>query len=946
MVTDAGLSWLAKGCKGLEWLDLTNCSKVTNGGMRALGEGCPDLTFCNLSHLKKVTDVGLRFLAQGCHQLLNLNATGIFLLSDGMKRDFGFEGIQALGRSPCALTITTLNLTAVFQISTVACKSLAMLVNVENLCMSGCVNLTTQGMGYLADAMSKVKKLSFAYCGNCVTDAMMARCARKWTKLSSVVLTECEKVGQGTCKALSKCKSLQRIDLTGCVGVGDLALNELSEAHYWPGVTALYLTGCRNVGDTGLTWICEGMKNTINQTTLITLSLKGTKCTATALKSLKDAFPYSDMRKNDSFFGLWPLSRASDRMQINDYGLLYNSAAKVQSLFRGRKDRAGYSLVKIEHCKEKAARYLQALYRGQVGRERYEMLCQVRDMRDNMAVLIQNMYRVWAARRGIREKRQNTWLGLSNRSATDIQRCYRGKLGRERFSTVTKQARYILELKGRAALFIETVARMFLARCEYFRRKEVRMLLDKLRWSKAWKVQCCWRQKAARLRVKKRRFALRDKVTSDMDNATRIQSRYRSYRCRSILRQKVAVRRAKTLAATYVQSCWRARQAWLEVETKRQLFLALQESRAALVMQNAWRRKAAQKMIKAMKVHAKRLEIERITMASLLERWWRGQLARRAAGDLKKQYIAQLRRMADLENWGATMITAFWRGKGGRDLARARLWERKARWKEMYSDEECRKFYYNQISGEIRYRKPQDLLDLMKRPICNNCEFYESRVECAQCAEFYCNQCWASVHFGGKRAKHGFRQLYDFYEKRVDYGDGEFPGKWPSEIQQDEHDGWKLRIYPLRKPHRIIGDWEIYQDGEMEGTGKFFYHNRATSASVYEKPEELRDVFKEDWDGWSSGAQQNQMIEGGGAEMEEEKKHEGEGKELNCYSKPGEEEEPAEELFEGWGKYWDVDGGSFYYFNVDSGVSQYDRPERFQTKNDPFLHIHDAEDIE
>ncbi|GMH81967.1 hypothetical protein TL16_g09102, partial [Triparma laevis f. inornata] len=159
MITDAGLSWLAKGCSGLKWLDMMNCSKVSNGGMRCLGEGCPDLEWCNLSHLKKVTDVGLRFLAQGCSKLKSLNATGIFLLSDGMKRDFGFEGLQALGRS----------------------------------------------------------------------------------------FTECEKVGHGSLKALSGCKNLRRLDLTGCGGVDDLSLLPLTEATFWPGISALYLTGCVNI---------------------------------------------------------------------------------------------------------------------------------------------------------------------------------------------------------------------------------------------------------------------------------------------------------------------------------------------------------------------------------------------------------------------------------------------------------------------------------------------------------------------------------------------------------------------------------------------------------------------------------------------------------------------------------------------------------------------------
>ena len=50
-----------------------------------------------------------------------------------------------------------------------------------------------------------------------------------------------------------------------------------------------------------------------------------------------------------------------------------------------------------------------------------------------------------------------------------------------------------------------------------------------------------------------------------------------------------------------------------------------------------------------------------------------------------------------------------------------------------------------------------------------------------------------SVHFGGKRKKHKFRALYDFYGKRVDYGDGEWPSVWPSEIEQDELIGWQRK---------------------------------------------------------------------------------------------------------------------------------------------------------
>lgn len=40
------------------------------------------------------------------------------------------------------------------------------------------------------------------------------------------------------------------------------------------------------------------------------------------------------------------------------------------------------------------------------------------------------------------------------------------------------------------------------------------------------------------------------------------------------------------------------------------------------------------------------------------------------------------------------------------------------------------------------------------------------------------------MHGGGKRLRHEFRALYDFYGKRIDYGEGEFPSCWPTDMAQ------------------------------------------------------------------------------------------------------------------------------------------------------------------
>ena len=945
MITDAGLSWLAKGCRGLEWLDMTNCSKVTNGGMRCLGEGCPNLKYCQFVNMKKVTDVGIRFLAQGCNHLETLNATGIFLLSDGMKRDFGFEGLQALGRADCAKTIKNLNLTGCFQVSTSALKALALLTNCEQLTLSGCVNLTTQGMVPLSENMRNVKSANFAFCGECASDLMMSKVLKNWSRLKSINFTDCENIGAGTMKSLSKCKNIKRVDLSGCTGLDDLALIPFCEEAYWPGIGALYLTGCSNIGDTGLSWIADGLRNTVNEVTLVTLSLKGTRCSHSALKAVRDRYKFSELRRNDTFFGLWPLSRATERIVINDYGTLLRACTKIQSLYRARKDRQRTMVKKEAYCKAKAALKLQARWRGRKDRERVKMLRWEKNMRGEAAIRIQNMYKAWVGRKWLRAKRHAKWLIGANKAATDIQRRFRGMCGRAKFEIIRTQRLYILELQSRNSIVIQTCCRKCLARMEYWRRFHAKVALEKKMQADCWKIQCCWRQKSATMKVSKQARRLKKLAKKKRKNATKIQNRYRAYRCRSVLREGIKEKKLMHKAATYVQCVWRSRQAWLEVETKRQIWIAEQESKSAIKLQQAWRRRSAQKMVEAIKEERKRLAALRVEMASLVERWWRGILARREAAELKKQYLAQLRRMAELENWGATIIAGGWRGKKGRDLSRARLWERKARWKEMWSDEEQRKFYYNQISGEIRWRKPQDLLDLMRRPICSNCEFYEARMECGDCKEFFCVQCWNSVHFGGKRAKHVFRQLYDYYEKRVDYGDGEFPSRWPSEIEQDEFSGWRLRVYPARKPYKKFGDWEIYTD--KEGS-RFFYHNRMKHLSQYEKPDELRDIFDDDWAGLEEGFDEDDGVGDGlggdsaireDAMVADEKKNEDDV--VESAPIPAEGAKVEEVMQEGWGKYFDDISGDFYYFNVETGESTYDRPDNFETLNNPFQEFHD-----
>ena len=226
------------------------------------------------------------------------------------------------------------------------------------------------------------------------------------------------------------------------------------------------------------------------------------------------------------------------------------------------------------------------------------------------------------------------------------------------------------------------------------------------------------------------------------------------------------------------------------------LYQALRE-RSSVVIQCLARKYMARALVQQRREFQRAKLLQREEKALLLTSWWRGCLAQRRLWELKRLQQEKIRREIKVHHWAATTIASGWRGKLGRKKVKGARLAKMERWKELWSKEEDRPFYYNQLTGETRWRKPQALLDLEPRPVCSNCNYYEAQNECADCIEFFCHQCWQAVHYGGRRAQHKFRCLYDFYGRRVDYGDGPnactFPSLWPTDIEQDDRNGWRKR---------------------------------------------------------------------------------------------------------------------------------------------------------
>jgi hypothetical protein len=135
---------------------------------------------------------------------------------------------------------------------------------------------------------------------------------------------------------------------------------------------------------------------------------------------------------------------------------------------------------------------------------------------------------------------------------------------------------------------------------------------------------------------------------------------------------------------------------------------------------------------------------------------------------VREEFEEEVKRVFLLSMWASTKISAAWRGKLGRVVAKEARIIRAQRWKALWSEKDQMAFYYNLDTGETRWEKPQVLLDIEPKPVCCNCFNYQAEMECRECEEFFCTNCFEVIHLGGKRSTHHYKTVFDFYGRRKD----------------------------------------------------------------------------------------------------------------------------------------------------------------------------------
>jgi hypothetical protein len=966
-ISDSGLSWLSGTCHALQTLDIRGCSKVTDVGMRTLSEGLPLLQRLRIAGCKRVGDVGIRHLAAGCPELTELDLGGLFLLKDGTPRSFAREGLQALLHARPRLR--ALNLGGCTQVADRIISSLpGAFPDLEQLALSCCLNVSPPALQECLGALPRLTSVNLRGVGAGVSDGVLAALAFcSGPRLSSLDVAECTDVTDRGVAAVSKrCRGLMSLDLAGCTRLTDLSLFSLADADMYPGLRKLSFEGCDGVTETGVSWVA------MRCTTICDLNLRGCSVSKTGLESMASAFPHALLAANSQRWGFLPAPRASERQEIALYGQTWAAAAKIQALVRSMRARQEVKALREERLREWLAVRLQSCWRGQQGRAVAVRMIWEERRRHAQVNRIQAAYRGWVARKEVRDMREQLELLKIHKYATQIQRVFRGHQGRKRVKRMREEIQERRRRRQASSVVVQRIFRGWSAR-QRFKLIKAADRARRIRLGRsAQEVQRLFRGYRGRKRAHARKSLLEEEEAARERAATMIQARVRGMLAR--MKQTVMVEEREVMddAAVVIQAAWRAKTGRLAAHMRLRARHSAQMEAAALRVQIAWRgrqgRYSAFLLRRARAMH----ELDMENSARAIQRVWRGFLGRLEYRHRVFMAEADEQKKQSLLDWCALQIQRRWRGLVGRRRA-VKMREVKARrWKQMWDDRVGRPFWYDKLSGEVRWRKPQEVLELEPRAPCSNCEGEHAVMECKDCGEFYCGNCFSVVHGGGKRKFHVFRALFDFYGKRIDYGDGEWPALWPSEVRHDELLGYVPVVVEtsetVAEPAasavsstklNVPGSSHIDELGVDPDVRHAVAHEHATAHGGGSKPKREREASN---DGWVKvrdplTAKEAYLDVKTGALSAERpiffvtpRGDESTGEDgLPVFSPPpGEPDFPvppgpgkarAEPSDNGWLKYMvgpsssdeSAPPGSVYYIHVTSGQSSWVRPEGYHT---------------
>eukprot|EP00937_MAST-01D_sp_MAST-1D-sp2_P003763 g3763.t1 len=229
-VTDVGMKALATKCRGLEYVDVSNCENITEGGLKVVARECHRIEVWRLatravkSYTQFVTEGVLQAIGSGhapggarlkklyCYGCEGITDSGVKKLATGCPR------LEILELGKC----TAITDNALGSIARLPC-----LAQLKLLHVSDCNHITGNGVQRIAEGCQKMGhtcKLCYVRLSGCtqVTDESVAALAQSCPGLKQIRLNRCKLVGYKSMAAFAEsCQVLEVLEVEHCPEVKD-----------------------------------------------------------------------------------------------------------------------------------------------------------------------------------------------------------------------------------------------------------------------------------------------------------------------------------------------------------------------------------------------------------------------------------------------------------------------------------------------------------------------------------------------------------------------------------------------------------------------------------------------------------------------------------------------------------------------------------------------------
>ncbi|KAI9702211.1 MAG: SCF ubiquitin ligase complex subunit [Bogoriella megaspora] len=214
------------GCKRIERLTLTNCSKITDTSLAPLLDGNRNLLALDITGLDSITDRSMIKVAQYCHRLQGLNVSNCRKITD--------ESLEAVAKN---------------------CR------HVKRLKFNDCAQLTDRSIMAFADNCRSILEIDLHNC-RALEDESVTALIDGGRQLRELRLQHCNRITDNAFLHLpveATYESLRILDLTDCGELMDPGVQKIVAAA--PRLRNLVLAKCRQITDRAVMAITKLGKN-------------------------------------------------------------------------------------------------------------------------------------------------------------------------------------------------------------------------------------------------------------------------------------------------------------------------------------------------------------------------------------------------------------------------------------------------------------------------------------------------------------------------------------------------------------------------------------------------------------------------------------------------------------------------------------------------------------